>query len=139
MTATHAKLQAELEASKTAISSHHSSVEDAKHAHESATTALADLRAAREVDEVVVADLKRELLDKEHLLAQAMTDLQKTSQIEADLREREEEIEKVKTAHERDLAALRESISGQESSNKDEHDAQIKVCFVRWSRITAEM
>lgn len=126
MTETHASLAGELEKCRATMASHLSSVEEAKHAHESATTALAELRAARENDESVIADLKRELLDKEQLLSQAMTDIQKTSQIESDLRNREEEIEKVRAGYQEEVAALREAATGSESS-RDAHDAQIKV------------
>lgn len=116
--------------SQNAISSYQCRVEEANQAHEAATAALADLRAARESDEVVVASQKRELLDKEHLLAQAMADLQKTSQIEANLRAREAEMREVKSGYERDLAALRENADGEWSSKNAEHNAELRVSCV---------
>ena len=106
MTIAHAQLQGDLDRIQASFESHQRGMEEAKDAQTKATEALAD--------DSVLVQVKAELSHKEQLLTQAMTDIQGTAQIEEKLRDREEEIEKVRAEHHRELAALRKQLSGTE-------------------------
>jgi len=114
MTIAHAQLQGDLDRIQASFESHQRGMEEAKDAQTKATEALAEMRAGKLADDSVLVQVKAELSHKEQLLTQAMTDIQGTAQIEEKLRDREEEIEKVRAEHHRELAALRKQLSGTE-------------------------
>jgi hypothetical protein len=129
MTVAHAQLQEDLNRIQASLESHQRGMEEAKEAHAKATDALAEMRAAKIADDSVLVKVKEELIQKEQLLSQAMIDLQTTAQIEEQLRAREEEIEKVRAEHQKELATLREQSSGTDEAVKAKHQAEIEVSF----------
>ena len=130
MTIAHAQLQEDLDRIQASLESHQRGMEEAKDAQTKATEALAEMRAGKVNDDSVLVQVKAELSHKEQLLTQAMTDIQGTAQIEEKLRDREEEIEKVRAEHQQEVATLRKQSSGAEEAVEAKHQDEIEVRFL---------